>query len=141
MTRRLPDWRDRLDAEIQRKALCAFAWGLNDCCLFACDLVRAMTGRDYAEAFRGRYSTPIGAARALRNVAGVSSLPDLVDKLAAQEPWEEISPDVAASGDWTLAAGTHGPTLAVRYGRLIATPGLSGVELLPASRALRAWIL
>lgn len=141
MTRRLPDWRERLDAEVQRKALCAFAWGFNDCCLFACDLVRAMTGRDYAEAFRGRYSTPIGAGRALRDVAGVSSLPELVDKLAAQEPWEEIDPARASSGDWILADGTHGPTLAVRFGALIATPGLSGVEFIPASRALRAWIL
>lgn len=141
MIRRLPDWRERLDAELQRKALCPFAWGVNDCCLFACDLVRAMTGRDYAAAFRGRYSTPIGAARALRDVAGVVCLPDLCDKLAAEEPWREIEPERAQSGDWILAFGSHGPTLAIRFGALIATPGDVGVSLIPSSRALRAWAL
>lgn len=141
MTRRLSDWRERLDAEIQRKATTAFAWGVNDCCLFACDLVLAMTGIDYAAKFRGRYSTPLGAARTLRDVAGVVSLPDLLDKLAAEEPWQEIEPARAQSGDWTLAFGDFGPTLAIRFGALIATPGMVGVDLVPASRSLRAWAL
>lgn len=139
--RRLPDWRERLEAEVRRKADYAFAWGSNDCCLFACDLVRAMTGVDYAAAFRGRYSTPLGAARTLRDVAGVATLPDLLDKLAAQEPWSEIDPSSATSGDWTLLDGPHGPTLAIRFGQLVAAPGDVGVSLLPASRSLRAWAL
>lgn len=139
--RRLPDWRERLEAEVRRKADYPFAWGSNDCCLFACDLVRAMTGIDYAEKFRGRYSTPLGAARVLREVAGVATLPELLDKLAAEEPWSEIDTASARSGDWTLLDGTHGPTLAIRFGQLVAAPADVGVSLVPASRSIRAWAL
>lgn len=141
MTRRLPDWRERLEAEVQRKALSVFAWGVNDCCLFACDLMRAMTGIDFAAAYRGRYGTQIGAARALREVDGVASISELLDLIAARDGWREIAPTVASSGDPVLAFATHGQTLGIRFGGFIATPGEAGVELIPATLASRAWAL
>lgn len=138
---RRPDWRQRLEAEVQRKALCAFAWGINDCMLFAGDLIHAMTGTDLGAPYRGRYSTAIGAARVLRRTDGVRSLPELLEKWEARDGWRPIFPADAASGDPVLAFTTLGATLGVRFGRFIAAPGERGVELIPSSLASRAWAL
>lgn len=51
---------------LDRKSEEPFAWGSNDCALFACDAIRAMTGTDPAVAFRGTYDDRAGSAQALR---------------------------------------------------------------------------
>lgn len=141
--KRLPDWRERLDAEVQRKALCVFQWGINDCMLFAADLIRAMTGADLGAPYRGRYSTPIGAARILRRVNGARSLPEALELWEARDGWRPIFPHDAASGDPMLMFMPAGPTLAIRFGVFVAAPGARGVELIAAERAsvARAWAL
>jgi hypothetical protein len=53
-----------------------FRWGERDCCLWAADAVRAMTGRDFAADLRG-YSSQFGALRALRR-AGYRSVAELI---------------------------------------------------------------
>ncbi len=63
---RAPDWEERLAVLIDRKSEEPFRWGSNDCALFACDAIKAMTGTDPAEAFRGTYSDRAGSAEALR---------------------------------------------------------------------------
>lgn len=63
---RLPNWEARLAAYLSPLRLRPFAWGSHDCCLFAAGAVEAMTGVDPMPEFRGRYSTAIGAARALK---------------------------------------------------------------------------
>src|SRR5690606_24088577 len=47
-----------------------FAWGDHDCCLFAADVIRALTGVDVAADLRGRYSTAIGAKRVITREGG-----------------------------------------------------------------------
>ena len=42
-----------LDAVAARRDR-AFQWGVHDCCLFACDVIRGAGGVDYAAPFRGR---------------------------------------------------------------------------------------
>ncbi len=65
------DFAERLHAAVAARRGQPFQWGENDCALFACDLVEAATGVDYAAPFRGRYRTAAGAARALKRfVAG-----------------------------------------------------------------------
>ena len=34
-----------------------FIWGINDCCVFAANIQKELIGIDYAEKFRGTYST------------------------------------------------------------------------------------
>lgn len=63
---RYPDWEDRLGRLVEARRDMPFAWGKNDCALFAAAAVKAMTGVDFAKAFRGRYRTQRGAAAALR---------------------------------------------------------------------------
>ena len=56
----------RLPEILERYRNAPFEWGECDCCLFAADVVRDLTGVDYAAEFRGRYSTKIGAARLIK---------------------------------------------------------------------------
>lgn len=67
--RRREDWPERL-AEAEREARRkTFRWGEFDCCIYAADLVRAMTDTDPMAAFRGRYDSE-ETARALLDRAG-----------------------------------------------------------------------
>lgn len=43
---RLPDWPARLAAYLEAQRVQPFAWGSNDCVLFAAGAVRAITGAD-----------------------------------------------------------------------------------------------
>lgn len=63
---RAPDWEERLAVLLDRKSEEPFRWGSNDCALFAADAIRAMTGGDPGEAFRGQYDSRAGSAAALR---------------------------------------------------------------------------
>jgi hypothetical protein len=65
-TERYGDWPERLARCIAAARTRRFAWGEHDCALFAADCVQAMTGRDPAGAYRGRYRTALGVARLLR---------------------------------------------------------------------------
>ena len=63
---RLPGWRGRFSACLIRAAGRSFEWVSHNCALFVADGVLAQTGKDFAEPFRGKYSTELGAARALK---------------------------------------------------------------------------
>lgn len=133
--RRLRTWRTALHAEVERHRREPFAWGEADCAVFAADCLLAMTGEDAAAPFRGRYSTPAGAMRALKK-AGHADLLSLVSAHL-----EEIPVIMAGEGDiaafenegtgWTL--GVFGG------GRIIARDvnGLSTIDRLSASKAFR----
>ena len=57
---RRADWPERLAEFIEARRLEPFAWGKNDCALFAADAVNLLIGVDYAESLRG-YTTERGA--------------------------------------------------------------------------------
>ena len=74
---RLDNWRERLEAEMERQRRTPFEWGKHDCAIgFAGGVVRALTGKDLARGKRGSYSAPASALRALRD-HGAESLGDL----------------------------------------------------------------
>lgn len=75
---RLPDWRSRLAAEMDRQRRDPHAWGSHDCALgLAAGAVEAISGVDVAAPWRGRYTTPLGAARLLRK-GGFDGVGDMV---------------------------------------------------------------
>ena len=76
MAARCNNWPDLLAAYIERKRHEAFAWGSNDCCLFAADWVQIATGRDIAAQWRGQYATALSAHRALNRGGGIERLVD-----------------------------------------------------------------
>lgn len=139
---RFHDWPSRLlrtVAEHRRKPFC---WGGHgggsDCCLFVCDCILAMTGRDPAAPFRGRYRTAGGAYRALRRYCG-GGLGDI----AAACGYAEIAPAMAQRGDAVLVHAPEcqpeGVALGLCMGVRIATQSVAGLVFVPRARAVRAW--
>jgi hypothetical protein len=59
-------WESSLSNYLQEVEYEPFKWGSHDCALFAAGAVKAMTGTDLAEQFRGNYDTARGAVKALR---------------------------------------------------------------------------
>jgi hypothetical protein len=57
----------RLNYFLNSKRDVPFEWGEWDCCVFAADAVKVMTGEDKLKDFRGLYSNKYEAARLLRD--------------------------------------------------------------------------
>ena len=132
------DFAERLHAALGEARGRPFHWGRNDCALFACDVVAAATGVDYAAPFRGRYRTAAGAARALRRFAG-GGLEAAAEKITQDNKLEEVPPLMAQRGDFVLMDETAGPALGVCLGETFVAAGPSGTVTLPLTRARRAW--
>ncbi|MBB4611600.1 DUF6950 family protein [Sphingomonas yabuuchiae] len=130
MMQRLPDWETRLADYLEPLRLRPFAWGDHDCCTFAAGAVAAMTGIDPMPEFRGRYSTAIGSARALRRF-GAGDLPSTMDA-----KFETIPAPLAQRGDIVMSSGLLG----VCMGPYLAAVGSEGARegLIKIER--RAWV-
>lgn len=82
------------------RAKAAFAWGVNDCALFAADGILAMTGVDIAADFRGEYSDEAGAFAAIQRIAGGATVGDAAAYCAAKHGLAELAhPLKAQRGD------------------------------------------
>ena len=64
------DWPEALAGFIDARRNEPFAWGSNDCALFAADAIKEMTGVDLAENLRG-YTTAQGATRKINSAGGM----------------------------------------------------------------------
>lgn len=129
---RCADWEARLAAYIDSAP--AFAWGRNDCGLFAAGAVEAMTGVDHGAPFRGRYRTELGAARALRRAgletsgdAATAALGDPVPLLCLSRG-DVVENDERAIGIYWPRGGPGGIFV-----------NDDGLIWLPGSRLLRGW--
>ena len=85
MATRFPDWSERLADFLAARRSMPFAWGSNDCCMFAADCVLLLTGKDFAE-FRGEYEDARRAAELLLQVGGVEAI--ATRKLGDPIPWQ-----------------------------------------------------
>lgn len=88
MTRR-STWENDLAAYIASVRSTPFSFGHHDCGLFAAGAVLAMTGDDPGAPFRGRYSTELGCAKALKRF-GAGDLKSTLDALFEQIPIGKI---------------------------------------------------
>ena len=122
-----------------------FRWGRHDCCLAACDLILAMTGRDPAERLRG-YANRREAEVVIARAGGFEAL---VEGLARHFGCEEIEPGFAARGDAALL-GSHGEmhlpggfALGVvdLCGRKVLAPARRGWYRAPIAAVRRAWAI
>lgn len=77
---RLSTWEARLNTYLAERRAMPFAYGSNDCALFAAGAVEAMTGQDPAASFRGAYRSVAGSVRALREI-GAGTLEATLDTL------------------------------------------------------------
>ncbi|ABF42158.1 conserved hypothetical protein [Candidatus Koribacter versatilis Ellin345] len=139
--KRLQGWPEELARFLRERAAVPFAWGKNDCALFACDAVMAITGVDMAADFRGRYNTKAGATKAIRRFAG-GGLDQLADKIAAQQALMEVTKLNAQRGDVVLFdTAIGGPTLGIvgLHGHMVHSVGPDGDVVLPLRCCRRAW--
>ena len=127
-----PDgWEQRLYKSLDNQS--PFVWGQSDCCLFAADAVKAMTGTDPAKEFRGRYKSEKGAARILARLGGLR-------KAIGSVMSEEINPLLAQRGDIVLLNNSGREIAGVIKSRgQISAKGVSGVIELPIRDAVCAW--
>lgn len=128
------DWQTKLALFIKNSKKRDFVWGEFDCCLFAADAVLLITGRDYAEPFRGRYTTKIGAARALKNYGGGSIEATLEQQLG--HPYIGIG---YKRGDVCLVETDQGDAAGIFYSGAVWTTSERGLTALPPSAIKKYW--
>jgi hypothetical protein len=85
---RLPDWEARLSALVRERMREPFRWGSHDCALWGADVVHALTGADFGDPFRGKYSDAEGAALALRQY-GAGTIVRTFDKHLHRTPFAQ----------------------------------------------------
>lgn len=129
---RLPDWQTRLGALVSQRLPQPFAWGSNDCILFAADAVLACTGVDLAADMRGRYATEADALALLAQHGGPVAL-------AVARLGRVVPVDLAQPGDIGVASIAHQHRLAVCGGGHFLAPGPAGLVSIPHAQVLRAW--
>ena len=135
--KRLPDWRNRLEAALDDIRRSPFAWGEHDCGpSLAGRAVLALTGEDIAAPYRGRYRTASEAVRLIRD-EGFESLGDM-----AASVLPEVHPSRARIGD--IAAfrmdSPLGHSLGVVIGERVLVlrhEGVGTMSLLQAHRAFK----
>ena len=137
--RRAPDWPSRLEQYLSAARARAFAWGINDCCLFACGAIEAMTGVNPGAWFLNRYRSAFAARWALKAFAG-GGLAETVEKLAALHARPEIAPLRAQRGDLCLAGSHDGLSgLGICLGSRAAFMTPRGLVFVPMGRVARCW--
>jgi hypothetical protein len=129
---RLHDWPERLAELIQQRLASPFAWGSNDCCLFAADAILATTGEDPAAALRGAYSDAAGALGVLNGRQPA----DLAGELLG-DPLP--TPALAHRGDIVCHETDGRQTLGVCVGDQWCAPGDEGLVFQPMSQVRLAW--
>lgn len=138
---RKPGWEIALSAFLADRRTCPFAWGTNDCCLFACDAALAITGMDLAADFRGHYTDRASAGAVIRAFCG-GGVQELALKIARQfgiQQWPAVG--LARRGDIVLFAQRRRWTLGVvsLNGYELLAPAAAGLARLPLSQSERAW--
>ncbi len=119
-----------------------FQWGVMDCALFAADGILAFTGIDIAGDFRGKYTTDLGAMRAIRTVTGGSTTADALTYCSKKYGLEEYThPLMAKRGDLVLLEdqGRLIAGLVHLSGRHVISVGEDGLLRKPLTTIKRAW--
>lgn len=133
---RVRDWRGRLRDALAHAGAQPFAWGSHDCLTgLVGPAVLAMTDTDCTFAWRGRYTTILGAARVM-NSDGFADLADLIGSVLP-----EIHPSQAGSGD-VAAIPTHdafGFALGIVTGPTVAVLSPTGLAAMPRAAMTRAF--
>jgi len=108
-----------------------FVWGECDCCLFAAGVVKAMTGKDYASEFRGKYKSARGALGALKRY-GKGDLEKTMDSKLPRTS----SP---GRGDVVMTIVNGMQALGICVGRACAFKSPDGLSFIDTSDITAAW--
>jgi hypothetical protein len=129
MTRK-PNWPDELSAFIEERRHEPFVWGVNDCCLFACDWIKRATGIDPAFALRDKYHSAISAQRLIKKNGGITGI---VQNYGVPCGITRIESSKAGRGDIVVCDGGEGECIGISLGSVTAYVGKSGLTFFPMS--------
>lgn len=129
-----PNWQSLLVKYLLVQMSEPFEWGVNDCCLFACNCVQVMTGQDPGTAYRNKYTSELGARRALKRIGGGSI------ETAFNHVFGPLKPRLnAGRGDLALINTDLGPAVGVVCGGSVWAVGLDGLVSLPLKNIIGCW--
>lgn len=131
------DWPERLDAFTQSAAEQEFVWGTYDCCLFAADWLRILTGVDPAQRLRGTYSSAEETEIFIAEAGGIEALID--DAMRDFLGVVSSEPSFCRRGDICLVDTPLGYSLSVCLGEHAACAGLDGMVTVSMRHAVRCW--
>lgn len=127
---RYPDWQLRLEAFARERRSMPFAWGANDCCIFAADAVELMTGEILRPDLRGQdVRQALATLRAEGGVRGIAS----------SVLGEPVSPLMARIGDVVVIEAGKRESLAICNGGTAIAPGPDGMVAVSMQMARAAW--
>jgi len=129
---RLHDWPLRFEALLKSRVSVPFAWGTNDCCTFAADVVIALTGADAMQDLRGTYSSEAEAEALIQALGG---LPEALTRYLG----EAVPAAYANTGDVALVLNEGQTVVAVCNGGPVLAPGPRGVAALSDPSILFVW--
>ncbi|HAD90956.1 MAG TPA: hypothetical protein DCG36_12410 [Alteromonas macleodii] len=131
---RKKDWSEKLVNYLLDNLDTPFEWGTFDCCLFAANAVREMTGKDFAAPFRDKYTTEKGAAKALIKY-GQGDIKSTLNAI-----FGPLKPRLKAGrGDLVLVETDTGDALGVVASGKIWVATFDGLATIPLERALGCW--
>lgn len=111
-----------------------FEWGVNDCCIFAADWVRLVTGRDPAFYLRDMYGSEAGAELVLEENGGIARI--VTEALGLALP----TVATAQRGDVVLFESGNGPALGICAGeKFAAMRDSGGIGYFSMRHAVTAW--
>jgi len=119
-----------------------FAWGRNDCSLFAADAILAFTGVDLASDFRGKYTDEASAMALVQKVTGTATIEAAAIYCAQKHGLiEYLHPLMAKRGDLVLVEESGRLISAIVHlsGRHAVTVGQDGLKRLLITAVRRAW--
>ncbi|MFN3474092.1 MAG: DUF6950 family protein [Blastomonas sp.] len=128
---RLSTWEANLAAYIAKHNGQPFVYGERDCCLWAAGAAAAQTGVDNAAVFRGKYTTELGAAKALRKY-GAGSIEATFDSFYPERPIA-----FARRGDLVF----NGEAVGVCVGATALFLSDDGYAQIPRAQWQKAWAI
>jgi hypothetical protein len=119
-----------------------FVWGVFDCCLMPADAIKAMTGIDIADDFRGKYKDQASAFALIKSVTGGTTVADAAAHCASKHGLKEWShPLLAKRGDLVVLRDAAELIAGIVHlnGRHAISVGPSGLKRIPLTAVTRAW--
>ena len=124
---RAPGWEMLLPRYVAESG--PFAWGSNDCALWAAKWVRLCTGQDFTADWEGRYTTAAGAARRMLDL-GYANVAEIASAALPEKPVA-----MAVRGDLLLhPSGALGICTGLQ-GSFLSADGLIADRTLDCERA------
>jgi len=131
------DWPERLRHFLETREECPFDWASNNCCLFAADWVRELTGIDPAKKYRDKLPKTEEEAKTL--LAKKGGVLGLIKRTAKAHGWAEVPRHYAQRGDLILFDSPRGKALGLCTGPTFAAAASQGLTHYDMQHALRAW--